>query len=204
MATALSLVLPLELRRDAERLFDLTMWCLGRDVNHPEGNLLLRFGVTRERRPEGQRGQSMYTATAPGCGSLRLWGFGVLCDGGGAAVFIARDGFTPRLVDVASMEWPVFDVERLHAASSWEPQALQEQRACRASVAVLAEWLARYEQWVADGVGLSWRSACFSERRKAPAVSPEQLAAAWWRIAMRVRACDFTMNEELAAPSAGA
>jgi hypothetical protein len=202
MATALPPALPLELRRDAERLFDLTMWCLGRDVKHPEGNLLLRSGLTRERPPEGQQGQSVYTATLAGGGSLKLWGFGVLCEGGDAAVFIARDGFTPRLVDVASMEWPVFEAERLQAASA--PLTFQEQRACRASVAVLAEWLARYEQWVADGVGLSWRSECFSERRKAPAVSPGQLAAAWWRISARVRACDFTMNDELVAPSAGA
>lgn len=202
MATAFSLALPLELRRDAERLFDLTMWCLGRDLKHPEGNLLLRFGLTRERPPEGHQGQSVYTATLAGGGSLKLWGFGALCEGGEAAVFIARAGFTPRLVDVACMEWPIFDAERLHSA--YEPVTFQQQRACRASVAVLAEWLARYEQWVADGVGLSWRSACFAERRKAPPISPEQLTAAWWRIATRASACDFTMNDELVAPSAGA
>jgi hypothetical protein len=202
MATALSPTLPLELRRDAERLFDLSMWCLGRDLKHPEGNLLLRFGLTRERPPEGHGGQSVYTATLAGGGSLKLWGFGALCEGGDTAVYIARAGFTPRLAEVACMEWPIFDAERLHAAH--EPVTFQEQRACRAGVAVLAEWLARYEQWVADGVGVSWRSLCFSERRKASPSRPEQLAAAWWRIATQARACDFTMNDEIAAPSAGA
>lgn len=202
MATDLPRALPLELRRDAERLFDLTMWCLGRDVSHPQGNLLLRCGLTRERPPEGARGNSVYTAVLPGGGSLKLWGFGVLCDGGEDAVFMARDGFTPRMVDTARVQWPVFDAEGLRDA--WAPRTFREQRGCRATVVMLAEWLARYEQWVADGVGLSWRGACFAERRKAPPVRPEQLAAAWWRIATRTRALDFTMIDELAAPSLGA
>lgn len=204
MTAALPLALPLELRRDAERLFDLTMWCLGRDVKHAQGNLLLRYGLTRERPPEGHRGQSVYTARLPGGGSLRLWGFGVVCGVGGVAVFIARDGFTPRLVDLASMEWPVFEAERLHAACAWEPLTAHAQQACRASVAVMADWLAGYEQWISVGVGLAWRSECFSERRKAAPVGPEQLAAAWWRVSARARACEFTMNNDSAAPHAGA
>jgi hypothetical protein len=201
MAMALPPALPLDLRRDAERLFDLSMWCLGQDVTCPDGNLLLRRGLIRERPPEGQQGNSVYTAALPGGGLLKLWGFGVLCDDSQEAVYIPRDGFTPRLMDVASVPWPVFRAEGLGA--SREPVTFEERRACRFAVMTVAEWLARHEEWVAAQVGLGWRTACFAGRRKAPPVRVEELAAAWWRIATRTRALEFVVND-FTAPAVGA
>jgi hypothetical protein len=186
----------MDLRRDAERLFDVTMWCLGRDVNHPEGNLLLRRGLSRERPPQGQQANSVYTAWLPAGGVLKLWGFGVLCDGCDGAVYIARDGFTPRMVDREAVRWPVFDAEGLRA--SREPLSFEERRACRGAVVTLAEWLARYEGWVVDHLGPSWRFACLAERRKAPPVNAEELAAAWWRISTRARSLGFVVNDAIA------
>ncbi|RKH08533.1 hypothetical protein D7X74_31380, partial [Corallococcus sp. CA047B] len=53
-------VLPCDVRRDGDRLFDVAMWCLGQDVRCPDGNVLLRHGLVREPRPEGVEGQSAY------------------------------------------------------------------------------------------------------------------------------------------------
>lgn len=202
MAMAPAPVLPLELRRDAERLFDVTLWCLGRDVNHPGGNLLLRRGLGRERPPPELRAHSVYTAMLPGGGGLKLWGFGVLCEGREGAISIARDGFTPRLVDKAAVRWPVFQAEHLHAASR-EPFTCEERRSCRAAVVMLAQWLALYEEWVTEHLGSEWRQACLAERRKASPVRASELADAWWRIATCTRAMEFVVNEEF-APAAGA
>jgi hypothetical protein len=184
----------MDLRCDAERLFDVTMWCLGRDVNHPEGNLLLRRGLSRERPPPGQQANSVYTASLPGGGVLKLWGFGVFSDDCDGAVFVSRDGFTPHLVDSGAVLWPVFHAEDLRAASR-EPLTLEGQRACRAAVVTLAEWLAGYEGWVVDQLGSSWRRACLAERRKGSPASGDELAAAWWRISTRTRALDFVVND---------
>ncbi len=197
MATALPRSLPMELRCDAERLFELTMWCLGRDVNHPEGNLLLRRGLFRERPPQGQRANSVYTASLPGGGVLKLWGFGVFCDDCNGAVYIPRDGFNPHLVDSGAMRWPAFHAEDLRAASC-EPFTVAGLRACRAAVVTVAEWLAGYEEWVVEQLGSSWRHACFSERRKGSPIGAEELAAAWWRISARARALDFVVNDSIA------
>jgi hypothetical protein len=191
----------MDLRRDAERLFDLSLWCLGRDVLCREGNLLLRRGLIRERPPEGQVGNSAYTASLPRGGVLKLWGFGLLCDEGDGAVFFARDGFTPRLVDAASARRPVFQAEGLGAMRA--PLTFEERRSTRAAVVTVAEWLARHEEWVGAQVGLMWRGTCFAERRKAPPVRAEELAAAWWRIAMRTRALELAVNDDF-APAVGA
>ncbi|WP_224361814.1 hypothetical protein [Hyalangium versicolor] len=201
MSTPLPPMLSLELRRDAERLFETTMWCLGRDVNHPEGNLLLRRGLTRERPPEGQRGSSVYSASFSGGGGVELWAFGVLCHDGGEATFIRREGFTPLLVDVSRVAWPVFEAEALGGAQP--PSTDGQQRRCRAAVVTLAEWLARYEEWVVKEVGLSWRRECLAQRRKAPPVAAEELAAAWWRLSSRTRLLELALNDFI-APAVGA
>lgn len=196
MAMALPPALPMDLRRDAERLFDLSLWCLGRDVLCQEGNLLLRRGATRERPPEGQQGNTTYTVSLPRGGVLKLWGFGLLCDDCDEAVYFARDGFTPRLVKVAEVRWPVFQAEGLGAMR--EPRTFEERRATRLAVVTVAEWFARHEEWVAAQVGMQWRHACLAERRKAPPVRAEELSDAWWRLAVRTRALEFAVNDDTA------
>lgn len=201
MATVLPPTLPMDLRRDAERLFDLSLWCLGRDVMCQEGNLLLRRGLTRERPPEGQPGNTTYTASLPRGGALKLWGFGLLCDDCEEAVYFSRDGFTPRLVKVAEVRWPVFQAAGLGAMS--EPRTFQERSATRLAVVTVAEWFARHEEWVAAEVGSQWRHTCLAERRKAAPVRAEELAESWWRLAVRARALEFAVNDDI-APVAGA
>jgi hypothetical protein len=201
MATALPAVLPGALRCDAERLFDITMWCLGKDVTCPEGNLLLRRGLSRTRRPEDQKGCSAYGCGLPGGGTLTMWGFGMLIQEKGAALFIARDGFCPRWVEPAGVRWPVFLAEGLGPLR--EPLRFDEQRAARRAVVMVAEWLAAYEEWVLAEAGVDWRRGCLVSRRKASPVRAEELPGAWWRMATRARALEFAVND-LNAPQAGA
>ncbi|MCP3142569.1 hypothetical protein [Pyxidicoccus xibeiensis] len=192
-------MLPCELLRDGARLFDVSMWCLGRDVLCPEGNLLARRGLVRHVRPEGVEGQSAYTVDLPGGGRLVMWGFGVLCECG-EAVFVPRDGFTPRLLDAAPAQ-PVFRAQDL---GSWrEPATAPERRAAREGLATLAGWLAGYEAWVVEEVGLEWRRTCVEVRRKASPVAPDTLSSAWRRLASRVRSLDSGFNV-CAAPGTGA
>ncbi|RKG73941.1 hypothetical protein D7V88_35645, partial [Corallococcus terminator] len=73
-----------------------------------------------------------------------------------------------------------------------------ERRAVRAGLAMLADWLADYEAWVARDVGLSWRRECLSARRKASPVAAEELSNAWRRMAVRVRATDAGVQHRTA------
>ncbi|MFP2924657.1 hypothetical protein ACLESO_05455 [Pyxidicoccus sp. 3LG] len=181
-----STVLPCEMLRDGARLFDVSMWCLGRDVLCPEGNLLARRGLVRHERPEGVEGQSAYTVDLPGGGRLVMWGFGVLCECG-EAVFVPRDGFKPRLLDAA----PAGPVFRAQDLGPWrEPATSEERRTVRAGLVVLAGWLAGHEEWVADALGSTWRRRCLEVRGKASPVAPDALATAWRRLASRIRSLD--------------
>lgn len=194
-----STVLPCELRRDGDRLFDVSMWCLGRDVLCPEGNLLARRGLVRHARPEGVEGQSAYAVDLPGGGRLMLWGFGVLCECG-EAVFVPRDGFSPRILEAAPAR-PAFRACELGPGR--EPSTAEERRAARAGLVSLAGWLAGYEEWVALELGPGWRRTCLEARRKAAPVAPEALATAWRRLGSRIRSLDSGFNA-CNAPVAGA
>lgn len=201
MGSSLLHVLPDDLRREGERLFDLSMWCLGRDVTHA-GNLLLRRGFTREGIPAGQQGTSAYSGVLPGGGTLTLWGFGALCRVRGESVYVPRNGFTPLMVDAGRMGWPVFHSASLGAPR--EPLTPFERSVARASVVSLAGWLAGYEEWVVALVGAGWRHECLATRGKAPVVPVELLAAAWRRWAERVESLERSVVDESFAPVAGA
>jgi hypothetical protein len=191
MGSSLSMVLPQDVRRDGERLFDVAMWCLGRDIGR-EDNLLLRLGFTRERKPEGQPGTSAYSGVLPEGGAFTLWGFGVLCHVCGEAIYVPREGFTPRLVDAARLVAPVFQAEGLGPLRP--PATASECEAARLAVVALARGLAGYEAWVQEAVGLEWRHTCLAARRKASPVPAEALPVAWRRLAARIASLETVLN----------
>ncbi len=200
MGSLPSQTFPRDVLREGERLFDVSLWCLGRDVGH-EGNLLLRHGLVRERIPVGQQGTSAYSGVLSGGGALTLWGFGALCRLCGEAVYVPRDGFAPLLVDEAGVRWPVFQAAGLGIPRP--PSSLSECQAARAAVVALARWMAGYEEWVVSLAGSSWRHECLAARRKASPVPVEALASAWGRLAERVTALS-TVVDDSSAPVAGA
>jgi hypothetical protein len=62
--------LPLETRKVGTALFDQQTWCWGQDIQRPEGNLLVAYGLTRQRSPETIRGSSAYTWSDAGSQKL--------------------------------------------------------------------------------------------------------------------------------------
>ncbi len=200
LLTEQQLSLPADVRRDGARLFDVSMWLLGRDVRH-EGNLLLRRGFTRERIPEGQEGTSAYSLALEGGVGLTLWGFGALCRAWGECIFVPRDGFAPRLVEASRVAGPVFQSAGLGPLR--EPWTPREHLATRAALGVLAEWLAGHEEWVRETVGLAYRRECVEARRKAAPVPVEALPEAWRRLAARLHVRQ-PVESVFSAPAFGA
>ncbi|PTL78206.1 hypothetical protein [Vitiosangium sp. GDMCC 1.1324] len=202
MGSSLLQALPPDVRREGERLFDISMWCIGRDVSHAD-NLLMRRGFTRERIPAGRKGTSAYSGALPGGGALTLWGFGALCRVCGECVYVPRDGFAPSLVEEGRVAWPVFEAAGLGARR--DPLTPRECSAARAAVVGLAGWLAGYEEWVVALMGAGWRHECVAARsRKASPVPVERLAMAWRQLAGRIEALERQVVNESFAPLAGA
>ena len=176
-------VLPEPLRREAAPLFDVSMWCLGRDVLHPD-NLLLRRGLVREPRPPGRQGTSAYRAALGEGGALTVWGFGVVRHTGAACVYVPRSSFHPLLLDAGCLEQPVFQAEEL-GVPRW-PTSFEECSWARCTLVALARWLALHEEWVTERLGPTWRCECLAALKKTPPLPAEGLAQAWRRWAERV------------------
>lgn len=175
---------PLRDRHLLAELLDQQMWFFGRDIQYPEGNLLLRFGFGRERPPAAESGTSRYTiATAEG--ALTLWGWGALWrDHQPLALLLRRHGPGPRLVSSAG---PLDHV--------WAHTALSDARAPLAAdlarvgtlLADFAGWVYAYERWVRATCGESWRGECAALRprhvRRKQVVAAERYVHRWEQIA---------------------
>ncbi len=109
------------LRRHLAATLDLTLWCLGCDVRHPEGNLLLRRGFARVRPPVGRVGGTMYTGPAGGDAppsDLVVWGFALFLGdaAGGAGLLLRRhDPAGARLTAAGPLAAPLWTLDALPA-----------------------------------------------------------------------------------------
>lgn len=175
-------------RRRASALLDQQLWCWGRDVARPAGNLLLALGMCRYRAPDPARGVSAYTGRTDG-GTVWLWGFGVLYadDVTGSGVFLRRYRFDPQLVPRA----PAVPVHRLADLKGLtRPSSAKGRALARTLVHKAAGWMARYEHWVAETHGIAYRRATLDARDRPPVVPAEKMASAWERVAKKVTRLD--------------
>lgn len=179
-----------EYRRRATVLFDQQLWCWGRDVVRPEGNLLLALGMCRYRAATAAGATSAYTGRVAG-GTVWLWGFGVLYsdDATGGTVFLQRYDFVPKLV-ARPLGAPVYRSADLPGLA--RPSSAGERAVARTLVRRVAEWVARYEHWVAESHGTAYRRAALAARDRPPAVPAERMAAGWERVAKKAARLDAT------------
>jgi len=148
-------------------LIDRQMWFFGCDIRHPEGNLLLAHGFTRDRAPaDVPSGTSRYarrTRPAPDGARLVLWGWGALwISDHGDALAIRRHVTTPKWLpsvpDVSGM-WRYQELDDLLARAP----AIDTSRAER-RLADFADWVVKYERWVRQTAAADWRARCAEER----------------------------------------
>jgi hypothetical protein len=173
------------LRRQLAAAVDLTLWCLGCDVRHPAGNLLMERGLRRVRPPAGSLGATTMYAAGGGDHEARFaaWGFGLFlgCPVRGVGLLLRRhDAAGARLTAAPALAAPV-----------WTPDALPHARPvldgtdaahAAALLAALARHVAAHERWVAECCGAAYRTACVTERprhvRRRHRLGPD-LAPAW-------------------------
>jgi len=170
-------------RRWAAGLFDQQMWCFGRDIIRPNGNLLLDLGMCRYRSADPNRGSSMYSATAVEGGMISLWGFGMLYgEPGFGSAFVRRYDFDPRLTSVES---PSGVHNPAQFRDLFRPTSASELACVRHLLPSLVRWLAAYEHWVAENFGAEYRERSLMARNKPALVPGHEMAGAWERVAKK-------------------
>jgi hypothetical protein len=182
------MTLPLDVTRLGTELLDQQLWSWGLDVSHDHGNLLMRYGFARLRRPSRDEGSSCYQLALPGGRHLTLWGWGVLWgveDEGG--MFLRRHTFAPRLTALVTPTEPLWRLEQLptlRVAHGPDDRALVSR-----AVGELAHWIANYEEWVVGVLGTGWRVDGTGKRprrvRRRLTVRPEHYSGAWRGLGLR-------------------
>jgi hypothetical protein len=151
-----------EQREAGERLLHHQCWCWGRDIWHPQGNLLIRHGFERFGVPEGKEGSNFYRLRIDEAREITLWGFGVLYSNAEKeGIFIKRYEFYPMLFETAKIDLPVFKGDQLPIRRL--PKSDEEINFAARLNAELIEWILEYESWIEKTCGKSWRVKCLTE-----------------------------------------
>jgi hypothetical protein len=165
------------MRHDAARLLDQQLWCWGRDISHPEGNLLLRLGMCRYRPAFATRDGTLYTARVGDSATIHLWGFGIyFVDAEHGGLFLRRGSFRPRMGSRP-------DALGLHTAeqveASTRPLPASASRSARKLIEGFARWVAQYEHWIAETLGVTYRRDCLTGWDKKPVCEAKAMASRW-------------------------
>lgn len=156
-------------------LLDQQFWCWGRDVRHPSGNLLTRYGF-RRIASEDPAGTSSYAHTLSDERRVGLRrGSLVYGEARAGALMIWRGAFVPRLVHWERHAELPADCYPDDAA---QPEGENESRRIRYLQAGVALWISSYESWIADVAGPGYRDRCADEWPRS-IVSGRDLGAAW-------------------------
>jgi hypothetical protein len=173
-----------ELGKDLSGLFDVQMWCFGCDIRRPEGNLLMASGFARQRS-EQVVGSSRYVATIGDRYEINLWGFAAIVREGGSAVGMRRHGHMP-LYSSAASDLPV--LHRPHDLPRFTiPKDPAESARGLILLRVMAQALARYEQFVEQNSAATYRARCKRLYRSQRDFRAKSLASAWNELADGLR-----------------
>jgi hypothetical protein len=176
-------------KAQARLLLDQQMWCWGRDIVEPQGNLLSAFGGAYHSCPLVPKTSSRYEWIGPGRRSTEsvqvvLWAFGLIYAEGDRSVYVRRHGFDPKLC-----------LERIDISGHWSPDGLTAWRAprspaatacCRELIAGLCAWIAQYEAWIQAVEGVRHRELVLAAW-KTPVCTAGETSGAWLELAAAIR-----------------
>lgn len=183
----------------ATKLLDQQMWCWGQDVIRPKGNALIDYGFQRysPKASAGEKAIGHYilksinneTTGTRSEFTVGLWGSGVYFgepELGG--VYIRRFGFAGVAMNHNC------PVECIDAPDEFIPYAVPPESVQQISFMELfkkaCRWMAAYETWCLNRLGLEYRQQCLKNWNKA-IVNADQTSSAWCTIADALqRACE--------------
>jgi hypothetical protein len=171
-------------RRWAAKLFDQQMWCFGKDITSQSGNVLLDLGMCYYRNPNHGRGSSLYVADIASGFSIFLWSFGVMCTSAEGSVFIRRSDFSPKWSNLKTG----LGIHNLNELDPLEhPCKTHQLTKVRLLLVQLVSWFAKYEHWISENIGSTYRSKTIASRSQSPLVSSNKMATAWEQVAKQCK-----------------
>lgn len=165
-----------EIETLGERLLHHECWFFGRDIWHESGNLLIRYGFERIGVPENKTGSNCYCWRSNLGTEIKLWGWGIFVADQTGGILLKRFNFRPLLLPSAKLSATVFQSE--HFPPSRFPREDFEIKTARALTVQLIDWIMRYEEWIAETCGKSWRRKNLREWEKS-AFPARQIGRNW-------------------------
>ena len=168
--------MPRSVRRFGGRLMEQQVWCWGRDVQHPDGNLLVGFGFERHRDRCTDDPSTCYRLDRDQL-HVCLWDFGMffgLRELGG--LYLDRFDFCPEWAPVEALSLAIHWPDELPVFA--RPQGKSQWQRARQLWKSTLLWIANYESWVRSTLGLAYRRECV-EMWLRPFVRAEKTVAAW-------------------------
>lgn len=157
----------------AQALMHQQCWCWGQDVRRAEGNLLLERGFLRYRPPEEGSGATHYALRLDCASDLSLWGFGVaIAVRGIGSLYLNRYQMTPCFGLMDRLTGPIYRPEELSVVAS-----IFDSRTRRLSW-LARQWIADYEDWVLDELGLAYRMETLRTWHE-PVIDPTTVPDLW-------------------------
>ena len=146
-------------------------WCWGQDVLYPRGNLLLRYGLERIALPTPGGRTAGYTCSINDGGGVWLRGSGVLYSRGpGAGILLGRYDLRPRVTTPDALPLETW-IENGFAGFPFAAASERGVEVARLLVPEACAWIADYEHWIVETVGVEHREACLQRwpNRQTPA-----------------------------------
>ena len=180
-------------------LMNQQLWCWGRDIECADGNLLVRFGFQRLDKPEGSDSASVYRLDLSPNARVVLRGFGVFFgDDRWGGMFVPRFDFKPQFTLEAGSERTCLVVGRFTSACVTRRDQLAEGQRLLLS---LVDWIRSYEVWIAEVLGIDYRSESLVPwAKKHGEITPaEEMATAWRLLGVAVadNAGSFLLDREI-------
>ena len=168
----------LDSAQQAASLLGQQIWCWGRDIEGPAGNLLVQYGFQRIEKPAGSNAASLYRLDLSPTSRVILRGFGLFRgDNRWGGVFLRRFDFKPQFTsqaDLSRAPWLVADLPPLVSPRG------DQVPCCQRLLLTLIDWVHQYEVWIVEHAGIDSRAETLLDwSGKDASVPPEKMACAW-------------------------
>jgi len=143
-------------------VIDVMLWCIGRDIESDDGDLLLLFGFNKYKVPKHILGSNRYHISFY-VHEIVLWGFGILVHDHEIGMFINRHRFEPRLVEMDRL--PLYNIWHISGITNTREIKDKDNEFTRINIMLdlLFRLLYRYERWVLVWKGHEYRSMCMEK-----------------------------------------
>ncbi|MBL6705496.1 MAG: hypothetical protein ISQ06_05255 [Planctomycetaceae bacterium] len=163
----------------AVSLLNQQLWCWGRDIEAAGGNLLVHHGFQRIEKPAGSSSSSVYRLDITTTSRVILRGFGVFFgDDRWGGLFLPRFEFTPQFTVEPDLSRPAWGSEDLPPLA---PPREDQIPCCQSLLLALIDWIRRYEVWIAEHKGVSYRNRTLTmwKAKHGWVVAGSEIVSAW-------------------------